>query len=157
MNFPSLANISKIMDDVSDISSSDDDEEIDTSFFTDNNPDFVDFKNNVKEWVTLDDDIKTLQKAMTERKKRKNELTPTILKFMSDYKVNDLNTQNGQIKFVKSVSTKPLNKQYLISRLSDFFKDLEKGERAATFLLENRDKEEKFRLKRVMGKKNINV
>ena len=156
MNFPSLANINKIMDDVSDISSSDD-EEIDTSFFTDDNPDFVDFKNNVKEWVTLDDDIKTLQKAMTERKKRKNELTPTILKFMSDYKVNDLNTQNGQIKFVKSVSTKPLNKQYLISRLSDFFKDLEKGEKAATFLLENRDKEEKFRLKRVMGKKNINV
>jgi hypothetical protein len=62
---------------------------------------------------------------------------------MNRFKINDLNTQEGKIKFTKSLYTKPLNKQFLISRLGDFFKDFNKGEKAASYILENRDKEEK--------------
>jgi hypothetical protein len=58
---------------------------------------------------------------------------------------------------MKSTYTKPLNKKYLISRLGDFFKDLSKGEKVAGFILDNRDKEEKFRIKRVVNKKTINI
>lgn len=133
------------------------DEEIDTSVFDNNNIEFIEFKNNVKEWITLDDDITTLQKAIKIRKSKKDELTPKILDFMKDNKVNDLNTNDGSIKFMKSTYTKPLNKKYLISRLGDFFKDLSKGEKVAGYILDNRDKEEKFRIKRVLNKKTINI
>ena len=37
---------------------SDSDIEIDTSTFTDDNPYFMEFKSNVKDWLALDDDIK---------------------------------------------------------------------------------------------------
>jgi len=128
-----------------------------THLLNDDNEEFVEFKNNVKEWLTLDDDIITLQKAIKDRKLKKNDLTPKILDFMNRFKINDLNTNNGKLKFTKSLQTKPLNKQFLISRLGDFFKDFSKGEKAASFILENRDKEEKLKLRRVINKKELNL
>jgi hypothetical protein len=127
------------------------------TYFNDDNEEFLEFKNNVKEWLLLDDDIITLQNAIKDRKVKKNELTPKILDYMSRYEINDLNTNNGKIKFTKSFQTKPLNKQFLISRLGDFFKDFGKGEKAASFILENRDKEEKLKLRRVHNKKELNI
>ena len=129
----------------------------DNSSFDDNNDEFVKFKEDVKQWITLDDDIITLQKAIKDRKSKKEELTTSIKDYMNRFKINDLNTNNGKIKFTKSLYTKPLNKQYLISRLGDFFKDFSKGEKAATFILENRDKEEKFKLKRIINKNELNL
>ena len=152
--FLQLANINKSIINNSD--TEDDENEIDEineNVFTDDNDEFIEFKANVKEWLTLDDDIITLQKAIKERKKKKDELTPKVLDFMNRFKINDLNTQEGKIKFTKSLYTKPLNKQFLISKLGDFFKDFNKGEKAASFILDNRDKQEKFNLKRVAIKK----
>ena len=132
-------------------------EDDNTHLLNDENEEFVEFKNNVKEWLTLDDDIITLQKAIKDRKSKKNDMTPKILDFMNRFKINDLNTNNGKLKFTKSLQTKPLNKQFLISRLGDFFKDFSKGEKAASFILENRDKEEKLKLRRVINKKELNL
>ncbi len=123
-----------------------------STLFSDDNEEFIDFKSNVKEWLMLDDDILTLQKAVKERKTKKDQLTPKILGFMDKFNINDLNTEGGKIKFTKSLYTKPLNKQFLISRLGDFFKDFRKGEKAASFILENRDKEERCKIRRVLNK-----
>ena len=150
MNFETL----KIMDKVNNLEENNDilDEDIDNTVFSDDNEEFINFKSGVKEWLTLDDDIITLQKAIKERKNKKNELTANILDFMNRFKINDLNTQEGKIKFTKSLYTKPLNKEFLITKLGSFFKDFKKGERAASFILENRDKEEKFKLRRIIPK-----
>jgi hypothetical protein len=121
--------------------------------FDDNNSEFIQFKEEVKEWLALDDDIRTLQDAIKKRKVRKDILNKNILEYMAKFKINDLNTKDGTIKFAKSLTTKPLNKQFLISKLGDFFRDFSKGEKVATFILNNRDKEEKFRLRRVLEKK----
>lgn len=121
------------------------------------NLEFVEFKENVKEWLTLDDDIITLQRAIKDRKEKKNQLTPKIMSFMDEYKINDLNTKNGKIKFTKSLYTKPLNKNYLISKLADYLRDANKGEKAAMFIMENREKQEKTQLRRIGAKKEINI
>jgi len=128
------------------------DEDRNESYINDTNPEFIDFKENVKEWITLDDDIKTLNIALKERKEKKKELTPKVLDFMNEYEVHDVKTTDGQLKFSKSVTAKPLNKKYLVSRLGDFFKDYTKGEKAVDFIYENRDKEEKLKLKRIIKK-----
>ena len=151
---PNFYQLSKISNDENNENEDYDDN---THLLNDENEEFLEFKNNVKEWLTLDDDIITLQKAIKDRKIKKNDLTPKILDFMNRFKINDLNTNNGKLKFTKSLQTKPLNKQFLISRLGDFFKDFSKGEKASTFILENRDKEEKFKLRRVINKKEINL
>lgn len=135
----------------------DTDDDIDNEVFDDNNVEFMEFKKNVRDWITLDDDIQTLQKALKERKKNKDSLTPEILDYMNRFKINDLNTNDGKLKFTKSFQTKALNKKYLISRLGDFFKDLSKGEKVASYIMDNRDKEEKIKLRRVINKKAVNI
>jgi hypothetical protein len=129
----------------------------DSDIFNDNNEDFIEFKKSVKEWITLDDDILKLQEAIKERRKKKNELTPQIIDFMDKFDINDLNTNGGKLKFTKSLQTKPLNKQFLISKLGDFFKDFAKGEKIASYILENRDKAEVVKLRRVQNKKEFNL
>jgi hypothetical protein len=124
-------------------------DDLEENIFNDENEHFVNFKNEVKEWLLLDDDIVTLQKAIKERKQKKDLLTPGILEFMDRFKINDLNTQEGKVKFTKSMYTKPLNKDYLVAKLSSFFRDYGKGQKVASYILENRDKQEKVNLRRV--------
>ena len=130
-------------------SDSDDNEEL---YLDDNNPEFLEFKSNVKHWIEIDDDIKTLTEALKERKKKKEELTPELMLFMSNYQINDLNTKDGQLKFSKTNVAKPLSKKYLMNRIGDFFKNYDKGEEVVNFVYENREKEEKFKLRRVIKK-----
>ncbi len=135
-------------------------EDIDYEYNLSNkNPEFVDFTNKVKEWLMLDDDIKTLTKAASERRKKKNEMTPEILNFMNKYDIQDLNTKDGKLQYAKSTITKPMNKEYLRNRLSDFFRNIKKAEDCTNYLLENRIKEEKIRLRRVSnrGKKKLDL
>ncbi len=135
----------------------DEDEREHSDIFNDNNEEFIEFKNNVKVWLALDDDIATLQNAIKERRNKKVELTSKITEFMGKFDINDLNTGTGKLKYSKSTQTKPLNKQFLSSRLGDFFKDFSKGEKAAMFILENREKTEVMRLRRIKTKKEMNL
>jgi hypothetical protein len=125
--------------------------------FNDYNEEFIEFKNNVKDWLALDDDISTLQKAIKERRDKKNLLTPSIIDFMNRFEINDLNTKNGKLKCSKTNYTKPLNKEYLMIKLGDYFRDLSKGEKVTQFLLTDRPKEEKIKLTRVNAKKQFSL
>ena len=87
-----------------------------------------------------------------ERKKKKDEITPNLMAFMGNYQINDLNTKDGQLKFSKTNVAKPLSKKYLMNRIGDFFKNYDKGEEVVNFVYENREKEEKFKLHRVIKK-----
>ena len=141
----------------SDEEDGDEEQEIDPIVFTDSNPEFVKFKSHVKEWVSLDDDIKTLQEAIKKRKKMMNDITPQILDFMKRFNINDLNTQNGQLRYTTSLLSKPVNKNFLLAKLGDFFKDNEKGEKITSYLFENRDKQEKIKLTRVIKKNKLDI
>lgn len=129
---------------------SDSDEEY---YLDDNDPDFIDFKEDVKTWLKLDDDIKTLTDAIKERKSKKNEITPKLLDFMEKHNINDLNTNDGHLKFQKSLRSKPLSKKYLLDRLGFYFKSDMKGEKVVNFIYNNREKSETSNIKRVYPKR----
>jgi hypothetical protein len=123
----------------------------------DNNVEFVFFKTILKKWTEIDDDIITLQNVIKQKKKEKENMTPKIMDFMNRYDINDLNTQTGKIKCIKSIQKKPMNKNYLTFNLSTFLKDNQKAEEVTEFLLGNRGLEEKCRLKRVANKNELNI
>lgn len=129
---------------------SDSDEEY---YLDDNDPDFIDFKEDVKTWLKLDDDIKTLTDAIKERKSKKTEITPKLLDFMEKHNINDLNTNDGHLKFQKSLRSKPLSKKYLLDRLGFYFKSDMKGEKVVNFIYNNREKSETSNIKRVYPKR----
>lgn len=131
----------------------DSDIEDDEYYLDDSDPDFIDFKEDVKLWLKLDDDIKTLNEAIKERKTKKNEITPRLLDFMEKHEINDLNTNEGHLKFQKSLRSKPLSKKYLMDRLGFYFKNNSKSEKIVNFLYNNREKTETTNLKRIHPKK----
>lgn len=135
------------------MSDSDSNSESDDYYLDDNDPEFIEFKENAKIWIELDDDIKTLNEALKERKQKKKELTPDLLEYMNKYKINDLNTSDGHLKFQKTTRSQSLSKKFLIEKLSNFFKNNHKSEKVVNFLYDSRDKKEIFNLKRVYKKK----
>ena len=116
------------------------------------NPYFIEFKEHIRQWIKMDDDVITLNNALKEVKKKKVELTTQIVNFMETNNLKHLNTNDGKLQYSKSTTTKALNKNMLIEKLSLFLKDEYKGNSAADFILENREKTEKVVLKRSIKK-----
>uniref|UniRef100_A0A6C0J1C2 Uncharacterized protein n=1 Tax=viral metagenome TaxID=1070528 RepID=A0A6C0J1C2_9ZZZZ len=114
-----------------------------------NTEDFNTFKLNVKKYITYDDDIKKIETLLKEKKREKKEITNNILTFMTDYNIEDLNTQTGKLKKSISFTKKPLNKNTIKEKLSQYFNNDLKGNEATLFILNNIEKEKKIRLKRI--------
>jgi hypothetical protein len=125
----------------------------DDHYLDDNDPEFIEFKDNVKLWIKLDDDINTLTKAIKERKDKKKEISPALLDFMEKHEINDLNTNDGHLKFQKSLRAKPISKKYLLDKLGFFFQSEIKSEKVVNFIYNSRDKNEITNLKRVFPKR----
>ena len=113
-------------------------------------------KTNVKNYLEMDDQIKALNKAIVERRKKKNELSEEILGTMKKFEIDNMNTKNGKLIYSSSKSTKPLNKSNLISGLNLYFKDEDKAKNVSKLVLDSREKVEKVKLRRTINKKSVN-
>lgn len=75
------------------------------------------FKNQVKMWIELDNQVKKLQALVKERNKAKSMLTMKILDFMSKYNIEDLNTKEGKLRFKSSTKNKNASLKEIKQRL----------------------------------------
>ena len=113
-------------------------------------------KSNVKMYLDMDDQIKALNKAIAERRKKKNELSEEILGTMKKFEIDNMNTKNGKLIYSTTKSSKPLNKTNLITGLNLYFQDEDKAKNVSKIVLDHRDKVEKVKLRRTINKKVIN-
>lgn len=86
------------------------------------------FKNRVKIWLQLDNEVKELSKKIklldNERKQRKkyiSSLTPHILNFMSSNEIEELNSKEGRLRYKSSKVKEPLSQKGLRNQLYDQF------------------------------------
>ena len=107
----------------------------------------------VKEYLDLDNQIITLQKAIRERKKRKEDLSKIILGTMKNNEIQQMNLKEDKLVYCVSQHKKPMNKEYLNHVLNTYFKNEEKASDVLTHIFDNRQRVEKVRLKRVVDKK----
>jgi len=113
-------------------------------------------KKAVNEYLDLDNQISTLQKAIKERKDKKQKLSQLILSVMKENDIDQMNMNNNKLVYTVSQCKTPLNKNYLNTVLSDYFKNNEKAIDVINHILNNRKKVEKVRLKRDVDKsKNV--
>ncbi len=110
-------------------------------------------KSSVKEYLELDDQIKTLNKAVRERRKRKKELSEYILKLMEQNELTQMNLKDGKLIYAKSKNLVPLNKKHIVNSLSSYFRDDHKATELFDYLMKSRTRVEKVRLKRTKNKK----
>jgi hypothetical protein len=82
------------------------------------------FKRDVKQWMELDNVIKQFKTMAKEKVKSQKVLTERIMAFMSMYRIEDLNTREGKLRYKVTKVKPPAPRHPVIKeRLETIFKD----------------------------------
>jgi len=112
-------------------------------------------KENVKEYLEIDDQIKALNKAIVERRKQKSKLSADILTMMNKFEIDNMNTKNGRLIYSVRNTSKPLSKKNLVDGLNIYFKNEDTAKSVSQIVLDSRPKVEKITLKRTTFKQRV--
>ena len=111
---------------------------------------------NVKSWLTIDNEIRALQKEIKERRKMKKQLTTDLMTTMKSNDIDALNVPDGELIYNKTKTKAPLSKKHLLSSLTQYFKgDKRMIDELSKFIMETRAEKEKESIRRKI-KKNKN-
>ncbi len=108
---------------------------------------------NVKTWLDIDNQIRTLQKEIRDRRKLKKELTDSLVGIMKNQDIDALNVPDGQLIYNKTKTKAPLSKKHLLVSLAQYFKnDSRMVDELSKFIMESRQEKEKENIKRKIKK-----
>jgi hypothetical protein len=97
-------------------------------------------KQNVREWVRLDNEIRALNKEMTTRRDEKKKISKRLIDVMRENKLDIFDLKDGQLMYVKKNKKKPITQKQLITLLSTYYKeDVAKAEEIHNYLMDNRE------------------
>lgn len=109
---------------------------------------------NVKAWISIDNEIRQLQKAVKERRNQKKELTNNLVNTMKQNDIDVFNIPDGELIYTKIKSKTPLSKKHLLVSLSEYFKnDKNIVDQLGKFILDGRQTKEKENIRRKIKKK----
>jgi len=107
----------------------------------------------IKEWVKLDNEIRTLQKEQSKRKNDKKEISTILMDIMKQNSVDCFDLNDGQICYTKKNVKKPITKKMLMETLSTYFDgDLLKASELNNYIIDNRVEEVKESITRKINK-----
>jgi hypothetical protein len=121
--------------------------EEDFNFFKDQ------LKQEVKEYLDIDDQIKALNKAIKDRRDKKKKLSENILVNMKKFELDVMNTKNGKLVYTESKRKEGLNKKNLIVGLNTYFKNEDKSKEVSKIIMNSRAEVKKVTLRRTINKK----
>lgn len=73
------------------------------------------FEENIKSWVAIDNQLKTLTDKTKQLRDEKNTMEETIMAFVETNKLNNatINITNGKLRFVSTKQTAPVTLKYI--------------------------------------------
>ena len=114
-------------------------------------------KKNIKNWIQLDnyiigcnEQIKQINEKSKPVKKKKDELTSLITKYMVDNNINDniINISDGDIRYNEYISQTPITLKHLKNLLDNYFPNPEESIKLYNYIKENREYKKITDLKR---------
>jgi len=116
----------------------------------DENVTLEEFKGYVRKWLELDNFLRKAQETIREKRKVRDQLSQTIIKFMCKFNIEDLNTKEGRIRCKVGYVKAPVNQKVIKQRLSDYFGDKEQQKNEVlSKIYEEREVSEKVSLRRL--------
>jgi hypothetical protein len=97
-------------------------------------------KNTIKEWISINNQMTALQKSLKELRTAKKQLSDTLITVMENNEIDRFDTNNGKLIYRKTKVKAPINKDYLMKMLDNYFKEYPEVDTndVSTFLLDNR-------------------
>jgi len=94
----------------------------------------------IKEWVRLDNEIRTLKKEEVKRNTEKKNVSNQLIEIMKKHEIDEFDIKDGQICYSKKNIKKPITKKALTNILSKYFKgDISKATELNDYILDNRE------------------
>ena len=96
--------------------------------------------NSVKEWVKLDNEMRTLKEELNSRKKKKDSISNGLLQSMKEKEIDSFDLKDGKLEYKTRKTKKPISKKMLLNILSQYYNgDPNKATELNNFILANRE------------------
>jgi len=115
------------------------------------------FVHDIKQYVILDDQLRETQTISREIRKKKTQLSLSILNYMDNNGIQnkDINLSDGKLKYFTSKTQSTVNKKFIENSLALYYKgNYQKAKEVTEFIFSNREVTEKTVLKRTRKKQN---
>jgi len=94
----------------------------------------------IKDWVKIDNEIRSLQEEVKIRKNNKKLISEALITIMKQNEIDCFDIKDGQICYNKKQVKKPITKGMLINILSKYYQgDILKANELNNFIMENRE------------------
>lgn len=99
------------------------------------------FVDNIKKWVAIDDEIKTINASLREKRDQRNRLLSSIIQHKSDNGLEGkyIKYNNQTLKFTVTRQYQTITYDFLKTCLSDLIEDDEQVEVMMKYIKEKRD------------------
>lgn len=96
---------------------------------------------NIKKWVSIDNQLKTVTDKAKELREAKNNMEEVILEYVESKKMNNatINISDGKLRFVSTKQTAPLTLKYIEECLTNCIKNEEQVVMIMNHIKESRE------------------
>jgi hypothetical protein len=94
----------------------------------------------IKDWVKIDNEIRTLSKELQQRKAEKKKNSAKLMDIMKSNEIDCFDINDGQIYYSKRNIKKPITKKALLNILSNYYEgDALQANKLNEYIIENRE------------------
>ena len=113
---------------------------------------------HIKEWLSIDEEIKLLKKEIKTRQERKKNLTSDLVEVMKSNEIDAFDINNGKLIYTKRKTKQAISKKLLLSSLQDIFETPEEVQKITEHILDSRGEKIKEIIRRKTNKNEyINI
>ena len=101
----------------------------------------MNFEENVKKWVAVDNQLKALNEKSKELRETKNNMEESIMTYVRSNKLTNavVNISDGKLKFVTTKQTAPLTLKFIEECLSKCIKSDEQVKQIMNYIKDSRE------------------
>jgi len=107
----------------------------------------------IKEWITIDNDIRNINKELRLRKEKLKKISQNLMKTMKENEIDEFDIKDGKLVFSHTTVKKPITKKNLVTILSKYYEgDISQAIEMNKFIMDNREEVVKETIKRTINK-----
>mgnify|MGYP001353125284 CR=1 FL=1 len=110
------------------------------------------FRHNVKKWISIDNDIRSIRSRTKELTKEKKDFEEYILNYLQEVGEKEFNIPDGKLRRNVYKSKAPLSKETIQKALAEIITDKSKCEDMTSHIINSRPLKERVSLKRTKNK-----
>ena len=108
------------------------------------------FEDNIKQWVSIDNELKKINEKAKILRDQKNNLSQSITNYATNNKLltSLIQISDGKLKFGNNKLQEPLTFKYLEKCLLELYQDQEKVNKILSYIKQNRESKSVSEIKR---------